>query len=67
MTAGRAGKIVLWDPRDLTALKDLEAPEWVIQARFSPDGSRLFTAGGTALPSPTRKVVIWAVGAGSER
>jgi WD40 repeat protein len=66
-TAGRGGKIVLWDPRDLTALKELEAPEWVIQVRFSPDGSRLFTAGGTAQRSPGRKVVIWGVPVGAEK
>jgi WD40 repeat protein len=66
VTAGRSGKIVLWDPRDLSALKELEAPEWVIQARFSPDGSRLFTAGGTSQLSPERKVVIWGVSAGDK-
>jgi WD40 repeat protein len=61
VTAGRKGKIVLWGSRDLTLLQELEAPEWVIQARFSPDGSRIFTAGGTFLPSADRKVVIWGL------
>ena len=61
VTAGREGKIVLWDPRDLTALRELESPEWVIQARFSPDGTRLWTAGGGADSPAGRQVVIWGL------
>jgi WD40 repeat protein len=61
VTAGLGGKIILWSARDLTALKELEAPEWVIRVRFSPDGARLFSAGGTVLPSPDRKVTIWGL------
>jgi WD40 repeat protein len=60
-TAGLEGKITLWDSRDLSVLKELDAPEWVIRVRFSPDGSRLLSAGGTAQPSPDRKVTVWAV------
>jgi WD40 repeat protein len=59
VTAGRAGKIRLWGARDLGLLKELDSPEWVIQVRFSPDGTRLLSAGGTVEPSPDRKVVIW--------
>jgi WD40 repeat protein len=66
-TAGLHGKIILWDPRTLAPLKELEAPEWVIQVRFSPDGARLFTAGGTALKSNDRKVTIWGIPAGAEK
>src|SRR5262249_53691034 len=58
-TAGREGKIRLWRARDLGLLKELDAPEWVIQVRFSPDGTRLLSAGGTIDQSPDRKVVIW--------
>jgi hypothetical protein len=61
VTSGREGKITLWDPRALTVLKELEAPEWVIRVRFSPDGSRLVSAGGPATKSPERKVVLWGV------
>jgi WD40 repeat protein len=60
-TAGLEGKITLWDAQALAMLKELDAPEWVIRVRFSPDGSRLLTAGGTSLKSPERKVTIWAV------
>jgi WD40 repeat protein len=59
-TAGLNGKIALWDAPRLNLLVELDAPEWVIQVRFSPDGSRLFSAGGTAQPSPNRKVTVWA-------
>jgi WD40 repeat protein len=58
-TAGRGGKIRLWRARDLGLLKELDAPEWVIQVRFSPDGTWLLSAGGTMDQSPDRKVVIW--------
>jgi WD40 repeat protein len=60
-TAGLNGKITLWDTRDLSILKELDAPEWVIRVRFSPDGTRLLTAGGTPGPSPDRKVQVWGV------
>jgi WD40 repeat protein len=60
-TAGLEGKIILWDPRTLTPLKEIDGPEWVIQVRFSPDGSRMLTAGGTQRRSPNRKVTVWGV------
>jgi len=65
-TAGLEGKIILWDPRGLSILKKLQAPEWVIRVRFSPDGTRLLSAGGTTLPSD-RKVVVWSVPAGGDK
>jgi WD40 repeat protein len=60
-TAGLHGKFVLWDSRTLAPLKELEAPEWVIQVRFSPDGARMFTAGGTELQSKDRMVTVWGI------
>jgi WD40 repeat protein len=61
VTAGREGKVVLWDPKELKPVKELDAPEWVIQARFTPDGTRLWTSGGGTMAGPERKVVIWGV------
>jgi WD40 repeat protein len=61
VTAGREGSIVLWDPTELKVLRELESPEWVIQARFSPDGTRLWTAGGGTAPGTERKVVVWGL------
>jgi WD40 repeat protein len=63
-TAGRNAKITLWDPRTLTPLKELDSPEWVIQVCFSPDGTRLFSSGGSFMKSPDRKVTIWGIAAG---
>jgi WD40 repeat protein len=60
-TAGRNAKITLWDANTLTLLKELDSPEWVIQVRFSPDGSRLFTAGGSIMNRQDRKVTIWGL------
>jgi len=61
-TAGLEGKITLWDAGNLAILKELEAPEWVIRVRFSPDGSRLYSAGGKSFPALDRKVSVWGLG-----
>jgi WD40 repeat protein len=61
-SAGLKGKIVLWDPRNLTVLKGLDCPEWVIQVRFTQDGSRLLSAGGSTFAKVgDRKLVVWAL------
>ena len=60
-TAGLQGTITLWDARTLSVLKELEAPECVIRVRFSPDGSRLFSAGASRLPSGNRKITVWGL------
>jgi WD40 repeat protein len=61
-TAGLEGNIILWDARDLSILKELTAPEWVIRVRFSPDGSRLYSAGGKSFPSLDRMISVWGIG-----
>jgi tricorn protease-like protein len=60
VTSGSESKITLWNPADLSILKELESPPWVIQVRFNHDGTRLFTAGGSLMKSPDRKVTVWA-------
>jgi len=60
-TAGREGRIVLWEPQELKVLKSLDSPEWVIQVRFSPDGTRLLSAGGRMARGPDRKVAVWGL------
>jgi WD40 repeat protein len=47
-SAGLEGKITLWDPTDLTVIRELDAPVWVIRVRFSPDGLNLHYAGGSS-------------------
>ncbi len=61
-TAGLRGNIILWNASNLSILKELDAPEWVIRVRFSPDGSRLYSAGGKSSPAVDRKVSIWSLG-----
>ena len=61
-SSGRDGNIVLWDPGTLMKLKELDAPFWVIQVRFSADGSRLLTASAGDHGARTdRKITVWAV------
>jgi WD40 repeat protein len=59
-TSGLNGKIIVWDAKELKPLKELDAPDWVIRVRFSPDGSRLFTAGGTR-QGADRKITVWGL------
>jgi WD40 repeat protein len=61
VSAGRNAFVTLWNADDLTVLNEIECPEWVIAARFNPDGTRLIFAGGTALASPERYIETWAV------
>lgn len=64
LSSGRKSDLVVWDPRDMTILRRVPALEWVIGAKFTPDGTRLITAGGASgstLRQSDRKVQIWAV------
>lgn len=61
-TSGRDGNIVLWNSKTLEKLKELDAPSWVIQVRFTADGTRLLSSGSTTISNvPTRKVSIWTI------
>lgn len=61
VTSGRNAKIIIWDAKELKPLKEFDAPEWVIRARFSPDGSRIVTAGGGTTKGPDRRITIWGL------
>jgi WD40 repeat protein len=61
VTAGRNSMVTLWNAKDLSILNELESPEWVIQARFSPDGTRLYFCGGAADDPGDRHVEILTV------
>ncbi|MGE5194236.1 MAG: hypothetical protein ACM3U2_17220 [Deltaproteobacteria bacterium] len=60
VTAGRNSLVTLWNANDLSILNELESSDWVIP-RFSPDGTRLFIAGGPTNEPADRHVEIWAV------
>jgi WD40 repeat protein len=59
-SSGLQTHISLWTP-DLKLLRTLNSPEWVISVQFTPDGSRLVTAGGETLPGKTRSIKVWGV------
>jgi WD40 repeat protein len=64
-TSGRQGKIVLWEPRKMSKLKELDAPAWVIRVRFTADGKRLLSSSSSNDTSRReRKITVWAVPGG---
>ncbi len=60
-TAGRNAKITLWDPRDLSVVRELPAPEWVIRVKFSPDGLNLHYAGGVGTSGGQRHLGVLGI------
>ena len=60
-TAGRNAKITLWDARDLSMIRELSAPEWVVRIKFSPDGMNLHYAGGVAASGGKRHLGVLGI------
>jgi WD40 repeat protein len=60
-TAGRKGMITIWDPRDLSMIRELPAPEWLIRVKFTPDGLNLHTAGGSGVVGGKRRLEILGI------
>jgi WD40 repeat protein len=60
-TAGRQGKITIWDARDLSMIRELDAPPWVIRVKFSPDGLNLCYAGGVGIVGGKRQLVVYGI------
>ena len=59
-SSGLGTDICIWSP-ELTLLRRLPAPPWVISVKFSPNGSRLISAGGDPTKGPQRSVTVWGV------
>ena len=59
-SAGLMGDVCIWDEH-LQFLHSLPAPEWVISVKFSPDGIRLVTAGGSQSDRDQRGVTVWGI------
>lgn len=60
--SGRDGKITLWGAGTWEQLRELDSPSWVIQVRFSADGTRLLTSGAADdTGKREHKVVVWGV------
>jgi len=60
-TAGHKAKITFWDPRDLSVVRELSAPEWVVRVKFTPDGMNLHYAGGSAASGGKRHLGVLGV------
>jgi WD40 repeat protein len=63
VTSGRGGAVTLWDPDKLVILRELPAPEWVIDVRFSPDGMNLLYSGGdeSFAKRANRTIQVWGI------
>ena len=61
VSAGLNSDICIWKAEDLSLIKALPAPEWIIGAKFSLDGTRLITCGGTRIRGKKRSLKVWAV------
>jgi WD40 repeat protein len=62
VSSGRDGKIVLWEPGKFERLKELDAPSWVIQVRFTADGTRLLSSSAADHSGSTdRRITLWGV------
>jgi WD40 repeat protein len=57
--AGLHGDLLVLDGKDLQELARVPWQEWVISVQFSPDGSRLLTAGGQQKFGDQRWVAVW--------
>src|SRR5262249_17291543 len=60
-TAGRNGKITLWNPRDLSIVRELAGPEWIVRIKFTPDGLSLHYAGGATASGGKRHLGVLGV------
>jgi hypothetical protein len=60
VTGGYNSPLTFWNSNDLTIAGEFESPEWIMSARFSPDGTRLIFSGQNRAPE-NRYVETWAV------
>jgi WD40 repeat protein len=60
VTGGYNSPLTSWNPTDLSIVGEFESPEWIMSARFSPDGTKLLFSGQNRSPE-NRRVETWAV------
>ena len=60
VTGGYNSPLTFWNSTDLSIVGEFESPEWIMSARFSPDGTKLIFAGQNRSPE-NRYVETWAV------
>ncbi len=67
-TAGRSGDVILWNPKTMEKLKSIKVGLWVIQSRFSSDGTRLITSSASDHTARNdRKVISWGISSAKEK
>ena len=60
VAAGRGG-VSVWNPQDLTKISQVNKLPWVIQARFTNDGTRLLTSGSDTPFVRSYRFMVWTV------
>jgi hypothetical protein len=60
VTGGYNSPLTFWNSTDLSIVGEFEAPERIMSARFSPDGTKLIFSGQNRSPE-NRYVETWAV------
>ncbi|MFN0055379.1 MAG: WD40 repeat domain-containing protein [Planctomycetales bacterium] len=60
VTGGYNSPLTFWNSSDLSIAGEFEAPEWIMSARFSPDGTKVLFSGQNR-PPENRYVETWAV------
>lgn len=60
-TAGLHGDLIVAESFDLKPVARIESPEWVIDVRFTPDGTRLLSSGGPLTDSTIRAVRVFGI------
>jgi WD40 repeat protein len=60
VTGGSNSPLTFWNSTDLSIVGEFECPEWILSARFSPDGTNLIFSGQNRSPE-NRYVETWAV------
>lgn len=61
-TAGRDGKVILWEPKTMKKLRELDVGFWVIQVRFNFDGTRIYTSSASDhTANSDRKIGVWSI------
>ncbi|MBS0204082.1 MAG: WD40 repeat domain-containing protein [Planctomycetes bacterium] len=68
VTSGDAGPVTIWETKTFAKVRELAAPIWVIQARFTADGSRLLVSSSSDVyAKQDRKVTLWAIPDGGRK
>jgi WD40 repeat protein len=60
VTGGYNSPLTFWNSKNLSIVGEFESPEWIMSARFSPDGTKLIFSGQNR-SLENRYVETWAV------